>query len=45
MGPAPTGVNTIKFGSLANFAAANNSLLKPLAAVVLFREEVENRAK
>jgi len=42
IGPAPTGVNTIRFGSLANLAAANSSLDKPLAAVVLFREVVED---
>ena len=42
MGPAPIGVKTIRFGSFANSAAANSSLDKPLAAVVLFREVVED---
>ncbi len=44
-GPAPIGLKTIKFGSFANLAAANSSLDKPLAAVILFREEVEDWAK
>ena len=43
MGPLPpNGTKTIKSGSLANFACANNSLLKPVDAVFLLREEVKD---
>ena len=39
MGPVPpTGTNTIKSGSLANSAAANNSLDKPTARVFSISE-------
>ena len=41
MGPVPpTGTKTIRSGSLANLACANNSLLKPFDAVFLLRKEV-----